>query len=196
MIMRSSLNIVIAGVGGQGTLVAGKLFGTLALRTGADVKVSEVHGMSQRGGSVVTYVKMGKKIYSPVIEKGGADFVLAFEEIEALRYAGFLKKNGKMIVNEKRIEPVTIRISKGKYPDDIVSRLSSSTLEGTEIISVDADRLASEAGNQRSVNMVMAGILSKFTDIEESEWFASIDEIFPGKLREINRNAFLMGRNI
>ncbi|NCU27832.1 indolepyruvate oxidoreductase subunit beta, partial [Candidatus Nomurabacteria bacterium] len=84
----------------------------------------------------------------------------------------------------------------GKYPDDIVSRLSPSTLEGTEIISVDADRLASEAGNKRSVNMVMAGILSKFTDIEESEWFASIDEIFPGKLREINRNAFLMGRNI
>ena len=194
--MIRNIDIVIAGVGGQGTLIAGKLFGTLAVILGLDVKVSEVHGMSQRGGSVVTYVRIGKKIYSPVIEKGGADFILSFEELEALRYADFLSESGTLIVNDKQIIPVTVRINNGVYPENITGIIEAAKSENVRVISVDADRLASEAGNTRAANMVMIGVMSRYTEINESIWLKAIDEVFPEKLREINRNAFHAGRNI
>ncbi len=194
--MDGSLNIVIAGVGGQGTLVAGKLFGTLALMTDLDVKVSEVHGMSQRGGSVITYVRMGEKIYSPVIEKGGADFILAFEELEALRYAYFLSGKGTLIINKKQIIPVTVKINKGVYPENITGMIEDAKSENVRVIPVDADGLASMAGNTRAANMVMIGVMSRYTEIEGSLWLNAIDKVFPEKLREINRNAFHAGRNI
>ncbi len=192
--MSVSINLVIAGVGGQGTLVAGKLFGAVATKLGLDVKVSEVHGMSQRGGSVVTYVRIGEKVHSPVVEKGSADFILAFEELEAQRYAGFLAAGGRLIVNRKNIIPVTVRMGKGAYPQDIPLSLKQAAGERAAVISVAADETAHRLGNARVANMVMTGALSAFTEIGEDVWAGAIDEIFPEKLRALNKAAFREGR--
>lgn len=192
--MKDNINIVIAGVGGQGTLVAGKLFGALAVELGLDVKISEVHGMSQRGGSVVTYVRMGEKVYSPVVEKGGADYFLAFEELEALRYADYLSLRGVMIINSKNIEPVTVRMETGTYPENIVKILNEKVNANAELISLDADDLADRAGNTRTANIVMIGKLSSFSDIPEQAWINAIEQIFPEKLIPVNIKAFRFGR--
>jgi indolepyruvate ferredoxin oxidoreductase beta subunit len=193
--MNKEINIVLAGVGGQGTLVAGKLLGTVAVAMGFDVKVSEVHGMSQRGGSVITYVRMGEKVYSPVIENGMADFVLAFEELEALRWAPLLKDGGTMIINRKRILPVTVKLGKGIYPDGIVRELANAVTKGTAVIEIDAEQIAVESGNVRCVNTVMIGAMSQYSTIPEDIWKKSITEVFAGKLQEMNRIAFEKGRD-
>ena len=193
--MNKGINIVLAGVGGQGTLVAGKLLGTIAMRMGWDVKVSEIHGMSQRGGSVVTYVRMGEKIYSPVIEAGMANFVLAFEELEALRWASLLSVNGTMIINRKQIMPATVKTGKAVYPAAIEAELNHAGAPGTTIIEIEAERLAIESGNIRCVNTVMIGAMSRFMDIPDSMWQQGIAEVFPEKLQEMNRLAFLRGRD-
>jgi len=192
--MNKTINIVLAGVGGQGTLVAGKLLGTIAVKMGWDVKVSEVHGMSQRGGSVITYVRMGEKIYSPVIEQGMADFVLAFEELEALRWAPLLATGGTMIINKKQIIPVTVKIGKAVYPDGIVEELKKAGRKGTTIIEIDAEKLAVESGNVRCVNMVMIGAMSLFSQIPDAVWQEGLLEVFPEKLQEMNRIAFEKGK--
>ena len=193
--MNNQMNIVLAGVGGQGTLVAGKLLGNIAVKMGWDIKVSEVHGMSQRGGSVITYVRMGNKVYSPVIEPGMADFVLAFEELEALRWASLLARNGTMIINQQHIVPVTIKIGKAVYPEGIACELKAASTPGTTIIEINAEQLAKDSGNIRCVNMVMIGAMSLSTDIPEALWQESISEIFPEKLQEMNRIAFAKGKN-
>jgi len=192
--MNKEINIVLAGVGGQGTLVAGKLLGIIAVKMGWDVKVSEVHGMSQRGGSVITYVRMGEKIYSPVIESGMADFILAFEELEALRWASLLKTGGTMIINQKRIVPVTVKIGKASYPDGITDQLKQAGSSGTAIFEINADRLAMDSGNIRCVNMVMIGAMSLFSEIPDAIWQQGILEVFPEKLQEMNRIAFEKGK--
>jgi indolepyruvate ferredoxin oxidoreductase beta subunit len=193
-ITSSEINIVLAGVGGQGTLLAGKLLGSVAQNMSWDVKVSEVHGMSQRGGSVVTYVRMGKKVFSPVVEKGMADFVLAFEELEALRWAPLLSKDKILIVNQQKITPATVATGSAVYPDNIDYRLQMAGLGNTRTYMIPAYDISIDLGNVRAVNMVMIGAMSKFMDIPEEIWEKSIKEVFPEKLQRINREAFEKGR--
>ena len=151
-------NIIISGVGGQGSLLASKLLGRLLVDEGYDVKVSEVHGMSQRGGSVVTYVRYGDKVYSPIIDKGEADFIISFEKLEAARYAAFLKKDGKIIVNSQEIEPMPVITGAAQYPHEALDNLSAA---GLDIDCVDALSLALEAGSAKATNIVLMGRLSK-----------------------------------
>lgn len=193
-----TLDIVLAGVGGQGTLVAGKLLGIVALKLGLDVKVSEVHGMSQRGGSVITYVRIGKKVYSPIIDAGTADYVLAFEELEALRWSGLLKKDGTMIINSQKIKPLPVLMGKAEYPSAIRDVITTASAEGTQIREIDALSSALTAGSSRAVNMVMLGALSYISDIPLSIWEESVMEVFAQKEKivPLNLQAFHFGRDL
>ncbi len=193
-----TLDIVLAGVGGQGTLVAGKLLGIVALKLGLDVKVSEVHGMSQRGGSVITYVRIGKKVYSPIIEEGTADYVLAFEELEALRWSGLLKKDGTMIINSQKIKPLPVLMGKAEYPAAIKDVITTASAEGTQIREIDALSSALTAGSSRAVNMVMLGALSYISDIPLPVWEESVMEVFAQKEKivPLNLQAFHFGRDL
>lgn len=184
------LDIMIVGVGGQGTLLASRIIGNVALRTGHDVKVSEVHGMSQRGGSVVTYVKMGDKVHSPLIEEGEADVILAFEQLEALRWHKFLKKGGKMIVNRQKIDPMPVIIGQATYPEQVLEKIRNA---GTDVIDLDALELASESGNIKAVNVVLLGVLAKKTGIDKEIWLESIKETVPQKFLNVNFKAFEAG---
>lgn len=187
------LNIMIVGVGGQGTLLASRVLGTVALKKSLDVKVSEVHGMSQRGGSVVTYVKLGQKVYSPLVEKGEADIVLAFEQLEALRWVEYLKDGRKMIVNEQKINPMPVIIGKAKYPENIIEKIKDNY---GNIISVDALNIAKQCGNIKAVNMVLLGVMARLTQIEKEVWLESMKEVIPGKFIEINLKAFEAGYSV
>lgn len=184
------LNIMIVGVGGQGTLLASRILGNVAMKMSFDVKVSEVHGMAQRGGSVVTYVKFAKKVYSPIIEKGEADIILAFEKLEALRYVEYLKNGGSYIVNTQRIDPIPVILGKEKYPDSIVEKINGVV---NKTIAVDALPIARECGNIKAVNVVLLGLLAKVTGIDKEIWHESIRETVPPKLQEINFKAFEAG---
>jgi indolepyruvate ferredoxin oxidoreductase beta subunit len=192
------MNIVLAGVGGQGTLIAGKLMGIIAMKLGLDVKVSEVHGMSQRGGSVITYVRIGKKVYSPIIEAGTADFVLCFEELEGLRWASLLKKNGKMLINSSQIKPLPVLMGKAQYPQKILSHISEATSDNALVQEFDALSAAREAGSARAVNMVMLGALFFYSEIPIEIWEEAIAEAFASKAKMIpmNQKAFHAGRDI
>lgn len=181
---------MIVGVGGQGTLLASRVLGKVALKKGFDVKVSEVHGMSQRGGSVVTYVKMGNKVFSPLIEAGEADVILAFEQLEALRWADYLQNGGTMIVNEQRIDPMPVITGKAQYPDRIVETLTEKIMK---MIAVDALKIAGECGNIKAVNTVLLGLLAKSTVIEREIWLEAIREVVPPKALEVNLKAFTAG---
>ncbi|MBQ7032418.1 MAG: indolepyruvate oxidoreductase subunit beta [Clostridia bacterium] len=184
------MNILIAGVGGQGTLLASRILGRVAMDGGYDVKVSEVHGMAQRGGSVVTYVKYGEKIYSPIIEEGEADIVLAFEELEAYRYLPYLRKGGKLLLNTQCMDPMPVITGKMAYPADITGRIEAM---GVDMTAVDALRLAREAGSEKAVNVVLIGVLAAHTDIAEAEWLSAIERTVPPKFLEINKKAFALG---
>lgn len=185
-----NLNIMIVGVGGQGTLLASRILGNVAVKKGCDVKVSEVHGMSQRGGSVVTYVKMGDKVYSPLIEKGEADIIIAFEKLEALRWIDYLKNGGTLIVNDQEIDPMPVIAGKTKYPENILKKLNDS---GIRMMSTDALRIAGDCGNIKAVNIVLIGLMSKSTDIDRSVWLEAIREVIPQKLLDVNIKAFCAG---
>lgn len=189
-------SIVLAGVGGQGTLIAGKLLGILAMNLGLDVKVSEVHGMSQRGGSVVTYVKIAPEVHSPIIEEGTADFILSFEEVESVRWAKLLKKGGTMIVNTQRIKSLPVLMGQMKYPEGIIESLKSSAGDDAKIVSIDATGLSLETGTTKATNIVMLGALSNFFGTDESEWKRAIEEAFASKAKTIpgNLSAFEKGR--
>ena len=184
-------NIMIVGVGGQGSLLASKLLGSLLINEGLDVKVSEVHGMSQRGGSVVTYVRFGEKVYSPIIDKGEADYIVAFEKIEAARYAEYLAVGGKIIVNTQQIDPMPVITGAAEYPEDALEKLSA---EGIEVISLDALSLANSAGSSKAVNIVLMGRLSKYMSVDENKWLEAIEHSVAEKFREMNKKAFLLGR--
>ncbi len=188
----TSKNIMIVGVGGQGTLLASRILGNVAIGEGYDVKVSEVHGMSQRGGSVVTYVKYGEKVYSPIIDKGGADIILAFELLEAERSVPFLKKGGKLIVNSQKIDPMPVITGAAEYPADIDKKLSA--VADTTV--VDALSAAKEAGNIKSVNVVLIGVLAKTTEIPYEKWIAAIKTTVPAKFLDVNLKAFDIGYNL
>ncbi|MDD6327400.1 MAG: indolepyruvate oxidoreductase subunit beta [Eubacteriales bacterium] len=184
-------NIMIVGVGGQGSLLASKLLGHLLLTEGYDVKVSEVHGMSQRGGSVVTYVRFGEKVYSPIIDKGEADFIVSFEKLEAARYLAYLKKDGKIVVNTQEIDPMPVITGAMEYPKDLVSKMEAL---GAQVDALDCLSLAEEAGSAKAVNIVLMGRLSKYFDIPVEKWQAAIEACVPAKFAELNHKAFLLGR--
>lgn len=182
-------NIMIVGVGGQGTLLASRILGNLLVEKGYDVKVSEVHGMSQRGGSVVTYVKYGDKVYSPIIDKGEADIILAFERLEALRALPYLKKGGKIIVNDRATMPMPVITGAAEYPEGIIETLSAAA----EVKSLDALALAEEAGSVKAVNVVLIGVLAASTDIPKEEWLDVLRTTVPPKFLEVNLKAFEKG---
>ena len=185
-------NVMIVGVGGQGSLLASKLLGRLLLNKGYDIKVSEVHGMSQRGGSVVTYVRFGDKVYSPVIDKGQADYIISFELLEAARWTEYLKPGGKIITNIQQINPMPVIIGAAAYPENLVEKMTAA---GLDVDALDALSLAEEAGSSKAVNIVLMGRFSKYFDIPEAEWLAAIETSVPAKFLEMNKKAFSLGLN-
>ena len=185
-------NVMIVGVGGQGSLLASKLLGRLLLSKGYDIKVSEVHGMSQRGGSVVTYVRFGDKVYSPVIDKGQADYIVSFELLEAARWTEYLKPGGKIITNIQQINPMPVIIGAAQYPQDLVGKMKTA---GLDVDAFDALTLAEQAGSAKAVNIVLMGHLSRNFDFTEEEWLAAIEKSVPAKFLELNKTAFTLGRN-
>lgn len=184
-----SKNIMIVGVGGQGTLLASRILGNAVIKEGYDVKVSEVHGMSQRGGSVVTYVKYGDKVHSPIIDKGEADVILAFELLEAYRALPYLKKGGKLIVNTQKIAPMPVITGAASYPEDIESKLADKV----DLCTVDALNLAQQAGNSKAVNVVLIGVLAKSSAIPYESWIETIKSTVPAKFLDLNLKAFDLG---
>ena len=184
-------NIMIVGVGGQGSLLASKLLGRLLLDKGFDVKVSEVHGMSQRGGSVVTYVRYGEKVYSPIIDKGEADFIVSFELLEAARWTEYLKTGGRIVTNTQQISPMPVITGAAEYPENLVEKMAAA---GLQVDAFDALSLAEEAGSAKAVNLVLMGKLSNYFDFTEAEWQEAIEKSVPAKFLELNRNAFALGR--
>lgn len=185
-------NIMIVGVGGQGSLLASKLLGWLLMEQGYDVKVSEVHGMSQRGGSVVTYVRYGDKVYSPVIDEGEADYIISFELLEAARWVSFLKEGGQMITNIQQTDPMPVITGAAQYPENLVEKMKSL---GAKVDAMDALTLAAQAGSSKAVNIVLMGRLSKYFDLPESEWQRAIEACVPPKFLELNKKAFELGKN-
>lgn len=183
-------SILIVGVGGQGTLLASKILGQVVMQQGLDIKMSEVHGMAQRGGSVVTQVRFGEKIYSPLIPAKGADIILSFELMETLRYLPLLKKHGKIIINEQKISPMPVIVGAAKYPDNPIKEIQEI---GIEVISLKAYELAKEAGNMKAANVVLLGVLAKDLDFHKSMWENAIKEIVPERLLEVNMRAFEIG---
>lgn len=184
-------SMMIVGVGGQGTLLASKLLGRILLKKGFDVKVSEVHGMSQRGGSVVTYVRWGDHVYSPISDKGEADFIVSFEILEALRYTEYLKKDGILITNTQKINPMPVIAGAMAYPENPEEKLKGL---GIKLDAVDAMSLAVSAGSPKAVNLVLMGKLSGYFDFGEEDWMEAIEKSVPEKFLEMNKKAFLLGK--
>lgn len=188
--MSKTVNIMLAGVGGQGVLLASEVISRAALKEGYDVKKSEVHGMAQRGGSVVSNVRFGEKVYSPLIAEGEADILLAFEKLEALRWIDYLKPDGMVITNTQRIDPLTVATGKAEYPDNVLDALQNT---GHKIVSLDALTAAREAGSQKAINTVLIGALVNYTDIDKSVYQEVIEESVPPKTIEVNNTAFAEG---
>jgi len=186
-------SIMIVGVGGQGSLLASRLLGNVLLAQGYDVKVSEVHGMSQRGGSVVTYVKYGDKVYSPVVEKGEADIIVSFELLEAARWLSYLKKGGHLITSNQQLDPMPVITGVAKYPENIVQKLSEL---GADVISADAVALAEKAGSAKASNVVLMGLIASKMDFDDEVWINAIKQCVPEKFLELNLKAFELGKEI
>ena len=185
-------SIMIVGVGGQGSLLASRLLGNVLLAKGFEVKVSEVHGMSQRGGSVVTYVKYGDEVCSPVIEKGEADVIISFELLESARWLPYLKKGGKLITSTQQLDPMPVITGAAQYPRDIAAKIKEM---GVEVTAVDALGLAEQAGNAKASNVVLMGVVSAQTEFEEQLWQNAVEQCVPPKFLELNKKAFELGRN-
>lgn len=190
--MAETKNIMIVGVGGQGTLLTSRILGGITVENGYGVKLSEVHGMAQRGGSVVTYVRYGEKVTEPIVEEGQADVLIAFEKLEALRYAHFLKKDGVIIVNDQKIDPMPVVTGVAKYPEGIIEHLS----EKYKVISVDAQKEALELGNSRVFNVIILGVAASKMDFEKEQWIEVIKKKVPPKTIDINVKAFERGYEI
>ena len=182
-------NIMIVGVGGQGTLLTSRIIGKAAMSEGLDVKISEVHGMAQRGGSVVTFVRFGEKVNEPVVEEGDADVIIAFERLEALRYAHFLKKDGVLVVNDCRIDPMTVVIGAKTYPENIIETLEKDHT----VYSFDAQKIAIELGNSKVLNSVVLGYAAKHICFDKDTWLDTVAATVPAKTIELNKKAFLCG---
>ena len=185
------MNIMVVGVGGQGTLLTSRIIGKAALNAGYDVKLSEVHGMAQRGGSVVTYVRYGRKVSEPTVEEGDVDVLLAFERLEALRYAHFLKKDGVIVVNDCRIDPMTVTVGMAEYPENILENLQK---EHT-VYAINGDAIAKEVGNTKVLNSVVLGLAAKHMEFSKEQWLEVLRSTVPPKTIEINTLAFEKGYN-
>ncbi|MGI6435796.1 MAG: indolepyruvate oxidoreductase subunit beta [Syntrophomonadaceae bacterium] len=186
-------NILIAGVGGQGTLLTSRILADVAVRMGYDVKVSEIHGMAQRGGSVVSEVRYGDKVYSPIIKRGDADILLAFEKIEAARWLDFLKPDGRVIINNERIDPLPVMSGKAKYPDDIVDRIQAII---PKTLVVDATATAVACGNVKAANVVLLGVLTAAVQLPVDEVKKAIEHTVPAKALQVNLKAFQSGMEL
>ena len=184
-------NIMIVGVGGQGSLLASKLLGHLLLTRGFDVKVSEVHGMSQRGGSVVTYVRCGDRVFSPIIDRGEADLIVSFEQLEAARWLEYLRPDGTVVTNTQKTDPMPVITGATTYPEGLIEKMRA---KGAKVDALDALSLAEQAGSAKAVNLVLMGRLSRYFDFPEEAWQASIEACVPAKFLELNRRAFALGR--
>ncbi len=184
------MNILLVGVGGQGTILASKVLTEVAMDSGLEVKMSEIHGMAQRGGSVVTQIKIGKEIFSPLIEKGEADIIVAFEQLEALRWLEYLKPQGAMVINTQIIEPVPVIMGKAQYPQEIVEKIKDKV---ERVIAIDALKCAVECGNPKVSNVVMIGVLAKKMDFPQEVWLKSLEKKVPAAYLETNLKAFAKG---
>lgn len=190
--MSNVKSVMIVGVGGQGTLLASRVLGSAMLSQGVDVKVSEVHGMSQRGGSVVTYVRYGDKVYSPIIAQGEADVLLAFEALEAARYLPWLKPEGTAVVNTQQMDPMPVVTGVAEYPKDILGKVRE---QGVKVVALDALGMAEEAGSSKAVNVVLIGAMAKKLDLPKEVWIDTIKETVPSKFIDMNLKAFELGYN-
>ena len=182
-------NIMIVGVGGQGTLLTSRILGGITVDAGYDVKLSEVHGMAQRGGSVVTFVRYGEKVAEPIVEEGQADVLIAFEKLEAMRYAHFLKKDGAIVVNDHRIDPITVVTGAAQYPENIIENLEKEY----NVYKVNAMDEALKLGNSKVFNIIVLGVAAKHMDFSKEAWLSVIEKTVPAKTVEINKKAFLLG---
>ena len=182
-------SIMIVGVGGQGTLLTSRILGGIIKEAGYDVKLSEVHGMAQRGGSVVTFVRYGEKVAEPIVEEGQADVLIAFERLEALRYAHFLKKEGVLIINDWRIDPITVVTGAAEYPENIIENLSKDH----KVYTINAMEEAMKLGNSKAFNVIVLGMAAKHMDFSKEDWLNIIKKTVPPKTVEINQKAFLVG---
>jgi len=189
----NSGNVLFCGVGGQGILLASEITSSVLIMAGLDVKKSEVHGMAQRGGSVVAHLRYGKKVYSPLIEPGGADISLAFEMLEALRYLPFLNSKSKVIVNTQKILPSPVSTGIETYPADVLEQLRS---KGLSVFPIDAFEIARTVGEARAVNMALVGALSAFLPVDEELFLRVIEQRIPEKIRKVNTEAFMKGRDV
>ena len=183
------MNIMVVGVGGQGTLLTSRIIGKTALAAGYDVKLSEVHGMAQRGGSVVTFVRYGEKVFEPVCEEGTVDVLISFERLEALRYAHFLKKDGVLIVNDTRIDPMTVVIGAAQYPENIIEGLEKAH----KLYTIDGGKIACELGNSKVLNSVVLGLAAKHIGFAKEEWLEVLKATVPPKTIDVNTRAFEKG---
>lgn len=188
--MSKALNILLVGVGGQGTILASKILTEVAQTQGYDVKMTEIHGMAQRGGSVVTQVRIGEKVHSPLIEPGQADYVVAFEQLEALRWLNYLSPTGKVVVNSQKIIPMTVITGTATYPTDVLERIQQLA---PEAIIIDALGVAKQLGNMRVVNVVLLGAMAKGMDIPREEWLGALERTVPARFLDLNRRAFQAG---
>lgn len=188
--MKKTVSIILVGVGGQGTILASKLLGAVAMEEGLDVKVSEVHGMSQRGGSVITYVRYGDRVYSPVTEAGEADYVIAFEELEALRFLPMLKKGGTVVMSSQHIDPAPVLSGDMVYPAGIEQILTD---RGVRVIKVDALRFARDSNFSKAANVVMMGAFAAVSEFSLEAYLKSLETNIPARFLEGNRKAFLLG---
>lgn len=182
-------NIMIVGVGGQGTLLTSRILGNITVAAGYDVKLSEVHGMAQRGGSVVTFVRYGEHVAEPIVEEGQADVLIAFERLEALRYKHFLKKDGVIVVNDTRIDPITVVTGVATYPENIIETLSKEY----KVYSADAKAEAIKIGNSKVFNVIILGIAAQHMNFSKEDWLKAIEETVPAKTVAINQAAFEAG---
>lgn len=188
--MQDTVSILLVGVGGQGTILASKILTDVALRQGYDVKMTEIHGMAQRGGSVVTQVRFGKQVHSPLIEPGQADYIVAFEQLEALRWLHFLSPRGVVIVNTQRINPMTVITGAAEYPSDALEQIAT---RAPKAVQLDALRIAQELGNMRVVNVVLLGAMASQMEIAKEDWLAALRETVPTRFLELNLLAFEAG---
>lgn len=190
-IMDKVINLFLCGVGGQGILLASDVISSACMNAGFDVKQSEVHGMAQRGGPVISHIRFGNKIYSPLIEPGDADFVVSFELLEALRYLPYMNRDTKVIVNTQKILPAPVAAGMDTYPADVLDQLNC---RGLSVFPVDAFDIAQSIGETMAVNMVLVGALSVFLPLEESIFLQVIEKRIPEKIRKVNTGAFLKGK--
>lgn len=192
VIKMTTKSIMIVGVGGQGTLLTSRILGGIIQEEGYDVKLSEVHGMAQRGGSVVTFVRYGEKVAEPIVEEGQADVLIAFECLEALRYAHYLKKDGVLIINDWKIDPITVVTGAATYPENIIENLS----EKHQVYTINAMEEAIKLGNSKAFNVIVLGLAAKHMDFAKEDWLKVIENTVPPKTVEVNKKAFLLGYGV